>query len=121
LTLDIIEQTRDLRRDLERRWLLSLSWDRQTMSTPRSPATRPAIADPAEHRELPRDETDRFACNDHFGITAGFLQGDYTVQLSATSGEIVLNETPVILDSKRILDRNRITDLGTVSIPVGNR
>jgi hypothetical protein len=67
-----------------------------------------------------RAEADEFGCGDHFGVTGGFVKGDTSVTLTLTNGESNVAE-PVILDNKTILDRNRITDLGSVSIPIANR
>lgn len=67
-----------------------------------------------------RATVDEFACADLGGVTGGFVAGDYTLQLTASSGESNLGE-PVTLDTKTILNRNRVTDLGLVTIPIANR
>jgi len=63
-------------------------------------------------------ETDEFPCRDEFGVTGAFLAGDYTVSLSATNGERPVTSEPLQLDSRAIRDRNRVTDLGHVSLPI---
>lgn len=60
---------------------------------------------------------DRRACDDATGISEGLLQGPYTLTIEATAagtthGSLVLPTTVTIAG------QNRITDVGTVSIPV---
>lgn len=64
--------------------------------------------------------TDQFTCSDHFGVTGGFLQGAYTVSITALENDLALGE-PVTLSSKTIGDRNAVTDLGHVEIPIAGR
>lgn len=67
-----------------------------------------------------RMETDQFACSDHFGITGGFLQGDYTVTLQlGNEGRPI--DGVVDLSTRTINDRNKVTDLGHVMIPIAGR
>ncbi len=63
-------------------------------------------------------ETDEFPCRDEFGVTGAFLAGDYTVSLSATHGDRPVSSEPLTLESRTIRDRNRVTDLGHVSLPI---
>ncbi len=59
---------------------------------------------------------DTFVCEDHVGISGGLLAGDYTISLDAQAGnKSVGTAAPV---SKRILDKNQVTDLGSITIPI---
>jgi len=64
--------------------------------------------------------TDQFTCEDHQGVTGGFLQGAYTISIDAFDNDRALGE-PVNLSNAVIRDRNRITDLGHVDLPVAGR
>lgn len=61
---------------------------------------------------------DKFDCEDHFAVTGGLLQGSYSVSVSAfdASGE-ALGTSPK-LDGKVIKDRNQVTALENVQIPI---
>ena len=60
---------------------------------------------------------DRRACADHSGVTAGLLQGTYTITLDAVAGDRSLG-TAATLTNQRIAGQNRVTDLGTITIPI---
>jgi hypothetical protein len=61
-------------------------------------------------------KTDQFTCEDGVGVTAGLPTGTYTVSLDAFTTAGAVGTAPTINTS--IGDRNQITDLGTVSIPI---
>jgi hypothetical protein len=62
--------------------------------------------------------SDIFDCEDGSGITAGYLQGRYTIAVQALGP----NENPIgpaaTLTNKDILPANQVTNLGTVQVPV---
>lgn len=63
------------------------------------------------------EATDIFACADGTGITGAYLSGDYDVLVDART----TTETPVggaDTISTSIGDRNEVTDLGVVTIPI---
>ena len=64
--------------------------------------------------------SDIFPCEDHFGITGGFLSGTYTVHVDALDTG---NPPQSIGDAQDLLNKpiqapNLVTDLGTVTIPI---
>lgn len=60
--------------------------------------------------------SDKFTCNDDFGITAGLLEGNYSVTVDAqANGRPIGTSSPI---AKPILDRNQVTNLGAITIPV---
>ena len=61
--------------------------------------------------------TDKFNCEDHHGITAGMLQGSYTVAVQALMGNGSLGAAPELLD-KTVASPNKVTDLGNVIIAI---
>ena len=64
---------------------------------------------------------DKFTCRDGSGLTAGLLNGAYTVSVQALDASDRALGTAPTLTSKAIRDRNQITDLGLVTIPVQGR
>lgn len=64
---------------------------------------------------------DKFNCADGSGITGGLLAGAYTLSVSALDREDRALGTAPALVNEPILDRNRITDLGVITIPIDNR
>lgn len=60
---------------------------------------------------------DRRACADHSGVTAGLLQGTYTLTIEAMAGDRALG-TAATLTNQAIAGQNRVTDLGTITIPI---
>ena len=64
---------------------------------------------------------DKFTCADGSGITAGLLNGSYTISVAALNRENRALGTAPAQSSKAILDRNRVTDLGLITIPITNR
>lgn len=61
---------------------------------------------------------DVFTCNDHAGITAGYVQGTYTVSATAlNAADQNIGETQTMTNAV-IRDRNQFTDLGNVTIPI---
>lgn len=62
--------------------------------------------------------TDKFMnCEAHHGVTAGMLQGSYTVGIEALMGNQSLGAAPTI-PTKTIQAPNKVTDLGTIVIPI---
>ncbi|MBA3540968.1 MAG: hypothetical protein H0T79_15255 [Deltaproteobacteria bacterium] len=59
---------------------------------------------------------DQFHCEGHYGLTAGLLQGDYTISINAEQRGQSIGTAPAI--TERILDRNQVTDLGSITIPI---
>ena len=62
--------------------------------------------------------SDIFPCADHFGITSGFSAGTYTVSVDAIDSSNAAVSTAVNLTGKQIQAPNKVTDLGTVTIPL---
>jgi hypothetical protein len=60
---------------------------------------------------------DRRACADGSGVTAGLLQGTYTITIDAVAGDRSLG-TATTLTNRVIAGHNRVTDLGTIPIPI---
>ncbi len=61
--------------------------------------------------------SDVFDCEDFFGITAGYRAATYTVSVSALDGsESPLGIAPAM--TKTIGERNAVTNLGTINIPI---
>ena len=65
-------------------------------------------------------ETDQFACDDHFGVTGSFLKGDYSVTLQLSNNGRPVDGT-TNLATQTINDRNSVTDLGHITIPITGR
>lgn len=65
-------------------------------------------------------KTDKFTCADGSGLTAGLLSGSYTLSVSATNtSDRALGTAPA--QTKAIRDRNQVTDLGLITIPIEGR
>jgi cysteine-rich repeat protein len=62
--------------------------------------------------------SDRFDCEDGYGVTAGFLAATYTVSISALNGADQAVGTAPTLTNKIIGEKNAVTDLGTIMIPI---
>ena len=60
---------------------------------------------------------DVFTCDDYAGVTAGYLQGTYTVSATALAGETNIGETQT-KTGVVVGDRNKTTDIGNVIIPI---
>jgi len=61
--------------------------------------------------------TDQYTCTDGRGVTAAIPQGLYTVSADAFSSAGAIGTAPTLVD-KMIQGPNKITDLGTVTIPI---
>jgi hypothetical protein len=61
---------------------------------------------------------DKFNCEDGTGITGGLLNGTYTVAVDAFDADGSISPDPVNLTNKVIGDKNQVTDLGVINIPV---
>ena len=65
-------------------------------------------------------KSDKFTCADGSGLTAGLVSGSYTLSLSAnTTSDRALGTAPA--QTKAIRDRNQVTDLGLITIPIEGR
>lgn len=60
---------------------------------------------------------DRRACADHAGVTAGLLQGTYTITIDAMAGDRSLGAATA-LTNQTIAGQNQVTPLGTITIPI---
>lgn len=60
---------------------------------------------------------DLFACDDHSAVSAGLLQGAYTIAIDAMAGDKSVGKATT-LTTKVIAGQNRVTDLGTIMIPI---
>lgn len=60
---------------------------------------------------------DRRPCDDHTGISDGLLQGSYMITIDAMAGDTSLGSATA-LGNQMIEGQNRITDIGTVTIPI---
>ena len=60
---------------------------------------------------------DLFTCSDHSSVSAGLLQGAYTISIDAMVGEKSVGKATT-LTTKVIGGQNAITDLGTIVIPI---
>jgi hypothetical protein len=65
--------------------------------------------------------TDKFTCGDHFGVTGGLVQGTYTLSVSAINTDDASLGTAPTLIEKSIRDRNAVTDLGHILIPIDGK
>ena len=64
---------------------------------------------------------DKFTCADGSGITAGLLKGPYTISVAALGRDDRALGTAPAQSSKEIRDRNQVTDLGLITIPIADR
>lgn len=64
---------------------------------------------------------DKFRCADGSGLTAGLVNGSYTLSVAALDPANKSLGTAPALTSKAIRDRNQITDLGLITIPIDGR
>ncbi len=64
---------------------------------------------------------DKFRCGDGSGLTAGLLNGTYTLSLAALDASNKALGVAPAQTNKVIRDRNQITDLGMITIPIDNR
>lgn len=62
--------------------------------------------------------SDRFDCEDGYGVTSGFLAATYTVSIAALNGADQSVGTAPTLTNKLIGEKNAVTDLGTITIPI---
>jgi hypothetical protein len=62
--------------------------------------------------------SDIFDCEDHTGVTAGYVAGTYTLSVAALNASEASIGTAPTLTNKVIQPQNAVTDLGTVNIPI---
>jgi hypothetical protein len=61
---------------------------------------------------------DKFDCENGIDISGGLLQGSYTVSVDAFDDAAGALGPPVNLTNRTIKDRNGVTDLGRVTLPI---
>jgi hypothetical protein len=59
---------------------------------------------------------DSFVCDDHFAVSGGLLEGDYTIAINALDGDKSVGKAAPL--SATIERQNRVTNVGTISIPI---
>jgi hypothetical protein len=59
---------------------------------------------------------DSFVCDDHFAVSGGLLEGDYTIAIDALSGSKSVGK--MALQTMTIAGQNQVTNLGTIAIPI---
>ena len=59
---------------------------------------------------------DSFVCDDHFAVSGGLLEGDYTIAIDALAGAKSVGK--MTLQTGTIEGQNQVTDLGTIAIPI---
>lgn len=64
-----------------------------------------------------RAYSDTFVCEDHSAVSGGLLQGAYTIAIDALVGDKSVGKATT-LTTKVIAGQNRVTDLGTIIIPI---
>ncbi|HSD89810.1 MAG TPA: hypothetical protein VLB44_19900 [Kofleriaceae bacterium] len=62
--------------------------------------------------------SDQFDCEAHYGVTAGYVQGTYTVSVNALNAADVPISPSQNLTNKIIQPKNMVTNLGTIEIPI---
>lgn len=62
--------------------------------------------------------SDIFTCSDGAGVTKPLRAGAYTVSIDALDSQNRAIGTAPALTNRAILDRNRVTELGTIDIPI---
>ena len=62
--------------------------------------------------------SDIFTCEDKYGVTAGYTAGTYTVSVAALNANDASIGTAPTLTNKVIQDKNQVTNLGTITIPI---
>jgi hypothetical protein len=62
--------------------------------------------------------SDIFDCEDRSGVTAGYTAGLYTVSVAALNSADLSVGTAAPLTNRAIEAPNRVTDLGTITIPI---
>jgi cysteine-rich repeat protein len=63
-------------------------------------------------------KSDIFTCTDGAGLTAGLVAGTYTISVDALNASMQSIGTAPAIANTDILTLNRVTDLGTVTIPI---
>jgi len=60
---------------------------------------------------------DKLTCEDHAAVTAGLLEGSYTIAIDAVAGDMSVGKA-AMLTNRTIKGQNTITDLGLITIPI---
>ena len=63
---------------------------------------------------------DKFNCTDHYGVTAVLPEGDYTISVDAFDSNNASIGTAPAIPTSTIQGPNKVTNLGTVTIPIDN-
>jgi hypothetical protein len=100
-----------------------LAWNLQGASTNAALSCAQAAADGVEAigtlvSNPNVSNSDIFPCEDHSGITAGYTQGTYTVSVAALNTADQSIGTAPALTNRTIEAPNKVTDLGTITIPI---
>lgn len=59
---------------------------------------------------------DELVCEDHAAVTAGLLEGSYTIAIDAMAGDMSVGTAAMLTGT--IKGQNTITDLGMITIPI---
>ena len=59
---------------------------------------------------------DSFVCDDHFAISGGLLEGDYAIAIDALDGDKSVGKAAPL--SAKIEGQNRVTNVGSILIPI---
>jgi hypothetical protein len=62
--------------------------------------------------------SDIFDCTDNYGVTAGYTEGNYTVSVHALNAADQQLGNSVVLSNRAIQSPNKVTDLGTIMVPI---
>lgn len=62
--------------------------------------------------------SDIFQCSDHYGVTDVLPAGTYTISVDAFNSAMTAVGTAAPITNKSIQVQNRVTDLGTITIPL---
>ena len=100
-----------------------LSWNLQGGSTNAPLTCAQAAADGVEAigtdvTNGSNSNSDIFPCEDKRGVTAGYTMGTYTVSVAALNTADQSIGTAPELTNRRIEAPNKVTDLGTITIPI---
>ncbi|MDB4955350.1 MAG: hypothetical protein JWO36_2919 [Myxococcales bacterium] len=62
--------------------------------------------------------SDVFTCEDHAGVTSGFKAATYTISVDALNSQMQAIGTAPAISNRVIASPNKVTDLGTITIPI---
>jgi hypothetical protein len=99
-------------------WLLNGSQSGNPLTCAQAGASGGVEAIGTEVSTPSNSASDIFDCEDGYGITAGYTAGTYTVSVAALNSSMQSIGTAPTLTNKRIEMPNKVTDLGTIMIPI---